>query len=90
MGNFLVELLAGTLAEVGESKLVDVLQELHDKDQAAYKSVIFGGMSFVTGISKLTDKTKTKIDDAIVNAIREAIETSAANNGIVITEFEND
>lgn len=85
--NFLLELLAGTLAEVGESKLVDVLQDLHDKDEEGYKSAILGGMSFVIGISKLTNKTKTKIDDALVNAIREAIETSAELNGIELPEL---
>jgi len=86
MANFILELLAGTLAEVGESKLVEVLQELHDKDttddKSDYKSVLLGGLSFVTGISKLTSKTKTKIDDALVGAIREAIETSAKLNGV--------
>jgi len=86
--NFLVELLAGTLQSVGESKLVEVLQQLHDKDKTAdktdYKSVIFGGYSFAVGISKLTDSTKTKIDDAIVASIKEAIETSAAANGVTL------
>lgn len=84
--NFLIELLASTLAEVGESKLVEVLQELHDKDNSEdksdYKSVLLGGLSFVVGISKLTSKTKTKIDDALVNAIREAIEASALANDV--------
>jgi uncharacterized protein (UPF0210 family) len=84
--NFLLELLADTLATIGESKLVEVLQDLHEKDttddKSDYKSVLFGGLSFVTGISKLTDKTKTKIDDALVNAIKEAIEASAAANDV--------
>lgn len=84
--NFLVELLASTLAEVGESKLVEVLQDLHDKDKTEdksdYKSALLGGLSFVTGIIKLTSKTKTKIDDALVNAIKEAIEASAEANGV--------
>lgn len=84
--NFILELLSGTLAELGESKLIEVLQELHDKDKTEdksdYKSVLLGGLSFATGISKLTSKTKTKIDDALVNAIKEAIETSAKANDI--------
>lgn len=86
MANFLLELLAGSLAEVGEVKLVEVLQELHDKDKTEdksdYKSVLLGGMSFATGISKLTSKTKTKLDDAIVGSIKDAIEASAKNNDI--------
>lgn len=85
--NFLLELLASTLAEVGESKLVEVLQSLHDKDLQGYKSALFGGLSFVEGITKLTDKSKTKIDDALVNAIREAIEESAKLNNIKLPEL---
>ena len=53
--NVLLELLSGTLATLGESKLEEVLQELHDNDKTEgktdYKSAIFGGQSFVTGIS---------------------------------------
>lgn len=84
--NFFLELLAGTLAEVGELTLVELLQELHDKDPDGYKSAIYGGISFVTGISKLTTRTKTKIDDAFVNAIKDAVETSAAANGLELPE----
>ena len=84
--NVLLELLSGTLATLGESKLEEVLQELHDNDKTEgktdYKSVVFGGQSFVTGISKLTTKTKTQIDDAIVSAISDAIQASAKQNGI--------
>jgi len=86
--NFLLELLSGALASIGESKLVEVLQTLHDNDKTPgktdYRSVILGGYSFVVGISKLTDSTKTKIDDAIVSSLKEAIETSAAANGVTL------
>mgnify|MGYP000945241427 CR=1 FL=1 len=84
--NFFLELFAGALETLGESKLVEVLQDLHDndktEDKSDYKSVIFGGYSFVTGIVKFTDRTKTKIDDAIVVSLREAIKASAAANGV--------
>lgn len=84
--SFLLEILSGSMAEVGKSKLVEVLQELHDKDttedKSDYKSVLLGGLSFSVGISKLTSKTKTKIDDTFVLAIRDAIEVSAQLNGI--------
>ena len=86
MANFILELVASSLAEVGESKLIEVLQELHDKDKTEdksdYVSVLQGGLSFCTGISKLTSKTKTKIDDALVSAIKDAVEVSAKNNNI--------
>lgn len=86
--NFLLELLSGALASIGESKLVEVLQLLHDNDKtpdkSKYHSVILGGYSFCVGISSLTDSTKSKIDDAIVGSIKEAIETSAKTNGVTL------
>ena len=86
MANALVEFFASALGAAGESKLIEVLQELHDTDTTVnkdqYKSVILGGYSFAVGIKKLTDKTKTKIDDALRLAVQEAVETSAATNGI--------
>lgn len=82
MNNFLLELLSGTLASIGESKLVEALQLLHDKNRVAYEAAIKGGHAFAVAMEAITDSSKTKIDDAIVASIKEAIETSAAANGV--------
>ncbi len=80
--DFLLNMLAGTLASVGETKLVEVLQQLHDKDAVQYEAAIRGGHSLVLALLPVVVKTGTKIDDAIVNALDEAIKTSATANGI--------
>lgn len=84
----ILELLSGALGTLGESKLIEVLQKLHDKDTTVgktdYKSAILGGWSFVTGISKLVSTTKTKIDDAILAALKDAIQESASANGVIL------
>lgn len=80
--NFFVNLFSGTIAEAGESKLVEVLQQLHDSDLESYKAAIYGGQALVSKLSPVVAGTGTEIDDAILQAISEAIETSAADNGI--------
>lgn len=81
---FLLSTLTGALETIGETKLVEVLQQLHDKNPDQYKAAILGGKAMVTALLPIVQKTGTKIDDAIINALDEAIATSAANNGITL------
>lgn len=82
MKELIFNLLAGSLQAIGESKLVEVLQQLHDKNPAQYQVAILGGLQLVLALEPLVLKTGTKIDDAIVKALREAIETSAKTNSV--------
>lgn len=80
----LLSTLTATLETVGESKFIDVLQELHDKNPDQYKAVVIAGHGMVTTLLPFVTKTGTKIDDAILNALGEAIKTSADMNGLKI------
>lgn len=80
--NFLTGLLSGMIESAGESKLIEILQELHDKNPAQYKAAIYGGTALVQGLLPLVTGTPNKIDDAILNAIDDAIRISAERNGI--------
>lgn len=84
MKEALLALFAGALESFGESKLIEALQLLHDKDTAKYELTIRGAYAFVTGIAPLTDASKNKIDDAVVNSIKDAISQSAAANGVTL------
>ena len=86
MKEFLLNLLASSLETVGETKLVEVLQKLHDKNPAQYKVAILGGLQLVLALSPVVLTTGTKIDDAIIKSLKEAIETSAANNNTDISK----
>lgn len=83
-GEIMLGLFSGALETVGESKLIEVLQTLHDKDEAKYQAALFGGHALVKALVPVVDKTGTKIDDAIVNALGDAIEQSALLNGLVL------
>jgi len=86
--NFLLNLLAGALEGVGESQLIELLQDLHDSNLEDYEAAIQGGQALVAHLMPLVTKSKSKIDDAILNAISDAIDTSAADNGVSFTADE--
>ncbi len=84
VGELIINTLAPTLGVVATNKLVDLFEKMWDKDNekatAALKAMYIG----VVQLQNLTDDTKTKIDDALVDAIRNAIEQSAAEHGITL------
>lgn len=82
--DFLLNTLSGTLTTVGESKLIEVLQQLHAKDVIQYEAAIRGGHSLVLALLPIVVKTGNKIDDAIVNSLDEAIKVSAKLNDIIL------
>jgi len=82
--DFLINSLSSTLETLGETKLEQVLQQLHDKDKVKYEAAIKGGHALVIALLPIVAKTGTKIDDAIVNALDEAIKVSAEANSVTL------
>lgn len=82
MKEFLLNLLSGALESVGESKLEEILQKLHDTNLAQWKAAIYGGYALVNTLQPLVSSTGTKIDDAFLSAIGDAIRDNAAANGL--------
>lgn len=80
----LFNLFSGTVESIGESKLVEVLQTLHDTNLDQYKAAIFGGIALTKALAPLTAKSSTKVDDVLVQAIEEALTESAKNNSLAI------
>ncbi len=84
MKEVLLALLSTSLQTVGEAKLLGVLQDLADNDKVQYEAAVRAGHSFVLAVKPLVDKTKTPIDDAILDALGDAIQSSASQNGITL------
>lgn len=83
--------LAGTaLQTVAESKLVPLLQDLHDSNPEDWRAAVTGGWALVNHLKPLTSKSSTKIDDMVVSALADAIKESAeANNFDLETGEDN-
>jgi hypothetical protein len=84
--DFLLNLLSASLETAGESKLIEILQKLHDKDADQYNAAVFGGHALVKALLPIVTDSKTKIDDAIIKALDEAINQSSAANGVTFPE----
>ena len=87
MKEFLLNFVASSLESIGESKLVEVLQKLHDSNRDQYLAALLGGRALVFALDPLADTTKTQIDDAIISSLKDAINRSALANGIDL-DFE--
>ena len=79
---FLLDTMVGALEELGEQKLVEALQKLHDSNPVLYPTVLKAGLVFCDGIQPCVDKSKSKIDDAVIAGVKEAILASAEANGV--------
>lgn len=82
--DFLINSLTGALQTVGESKLQELLQDLHDSNITDYEATIAAGRALLLHLAPLVAKSKTKVDDAIVGALNDAIEASAKANTVVV------
>lgn len=80
LSEFLLGTLSGALETVGESKLEAILQDLHDSNLEDWEAAIQGGEALIKHLLPLVTKSKSKIDDAILNALSEALDASKAAN----------
>lgn len=86
MKQFFLNLISGTIEGAGESKLEELLQQLHDKHPDQYKAAVFGGIALANAVKPLAEKSPNKIDDAFVSALNDACRDSAAANGLDVSE----
>jgi hypothetical protein len=91
MLEFLINLFSNAIKDLLKVRLVAALAALKLKDEKAYKTVLVSLYPVIdVQLEDVTDKTKTKADDVIVDGIKEAMEESAAANGVVLPNLDND
>lgn len=91
LGELLINTLSPTLETVINAKLTEILDDLAVKDPEAHKTVVtslYGPID--VHLEKLTSKSRTKIDDAVVNGIKSAIENSADTAGVDLPNLDED
>lgn len=87
----IVSAFVGPITIVGTQKLVEVFDKLQADNPDAYKTVMLALYPIVDlQLEKITSKTKTKIDDAFVTALKGAVEQSAAKYGIELVNADED
>lgn len=84
--NFIVQLFAGAIAEAGQAKLEEVLEDLANSNPADFDATVRAGHAFIEHIKPLVEKSKTNVDDVFVNAIEQSVNNAAANHGITFVD----
>ena len=91
LGELIINTLSPALEIIVTTKLTEILDDLAAKNPEAHKTLctsLYGPID--VHLEGLTDKTKTQIDDAVVNGFKAAIEASAATAGIELQNLDAD
>lgn len=91
LGELIINTFSPALEIVVATKFTEILDDLAAKNPEAHKTLctsLYGPID--VHLEGLTAKTKTKIDDAVVNGFKTAIEDSAASAGIELQNLDED
>lgn len=91
LGDILVNWVLPLVQTKGKQALVELLQKLHDTDVVSYTQLVTGVYPLIDlQLENYTKKSKTQIDDKIVNDLKGAVEESAAVNSVVLPNLDTD
>jgi len=82
LGDLLILAVLPAVQSVETDKLTELLDKFHDDNPELHKSTLQAGWAFIDNLQSVVDKTKTKIDNALVQGIEDAIVASAEKYGI--------
>lgn len=89
LGEVLINALAPVLQDAGVKHLTTVLRKIQPAEKR--KDVLISlYVPIDTALENYTDETKTKIDDAIIDALKMAVEIVAAEDGITLPNADAD
>lgn len=81
----LVSAVLPAFKEVGKVQVEDLLQQLHDHNLTeVYESSLKGLFQAFTLLKTVAIKTKSHIDDGIVDLVLESVADSAAQNNVTL------
>ena len=81
-GEFLLNALSPVLEAATTEQVTGLLDKLALSDTEAHKSAVQGLAIGLKHLDKLVDKTKTKIDNSIVDGLFAAVQASAEKYGV--------
>lgn len=91
MLEFFIKMFSDAIKDLLKVRLTTALAALKAKDEKAYRTVLVSLYPVIdVQLEDITDKTKTKADDIIVDGIKEAMEESATANSISLPNLDSD
>jgi hypothetical protein len=89
VSDILVAALAGPFEVIAREKLIEILKKIEPAETR--KTILISlYVPIDTELERLTNESKNKIDDAVVGAMKSAIEQVAQNDGITLPNEDND
>lgn len=73
-----------SIEDAAETKILDLLQQLHDHNIDDYKAAIEAGNTFIQHLLPFAEKSELTLADAILADIATVISESAVNNKITL------
>lgn len=91
IGSILVNLALPALKSYGATALKTWLQTFHDENPKVYAEILNGLYPVIdVQLEDYVKGTDTTIDDDLVATLKKVIEESAAANGLVLVNLDND
>lgn len=91
LGELIINTFSPALEIIVTTKFTEILDDLAAKNPEAHKTLctsLYGPID--VHLEGLTGKTRTKIDDAVVNGMKAAIEDSAETAGVELPQLDED
>lgn len=83
---FLASTLAPVFASLGAEELTKVFAKIYERDPEGHSATLRSLYIGVRQLEKITDASKTKIDNVFVDALIAAIENSAAQFDVLLEQ----
>jgi len=91
LGDILVKWVLPLVETKGKEALYDLLQKLHDTDVKSYTQLVTGVYPLIdVQLEDYAKKTKTTIDDDVVDDLKSTIEKSAKANSVILPNLDDD
>lgn len=91
MFEFIAKLFSEKLEELIRTRMSTALAHLEAKDPKAYKTVLTSMYPVIdVQLEDITDKSKTKVDDVIVDGLKGGFEVAAAKSGVTLPNLDSD
>lgn len=83
MSNPIVSIFLGAFKEAGKLSVIGLLANIKEhNDEQTYLDTLRGGNAFFNQMAKLAAKSKSKVDDSVIEIFHQPIKDAAEADGI--------
>ena len=81
--NVIVSIFLGAFKEAGKASVAELLANIKEhNDEETYQEALKAGNAFFNLLSKVAAKSKTKVDDGVIEIFQSPIQDAAEADGV--------